>query len=126
MEFANGMALAPDGSGLLVVESTAARVSFVPILPDGSAGKPTTHLQGVEQVPDGIALAADGTIFVSCYEPSRIWRKRPGAPLELLIEDPVATTLCHPTNIALTGTRMITANLGRWHLAEIDLSTLTA
>lgn len=126
MEFANGMALAADGSGLFVVESTAARVSFVPILADGSAGKPSPHLEGVERVPDGIALAPDGTMFVSCYEPSRIWRKRPEAPLELLIEDPMATTLCHPTNIALTGGRMITANLGRWHLTEIDLSTLTA
>ncbi len=31
MQFANGMAMAPDGSGLYVVESDAPQVSFVPI-----------------------------------------------------------------------------------------------
>ena len=38
MQFANGMAMAPDGSGLYVVESDAPQVSFVPIASDGAAG----------------------------------------------------------------------------------------
>ena len=37
MVFANGMAMAPDGGGLYVVESFAQRVSYVPIQADGSA-----------------------------------------------------------------------------------------
>ncbi len=36
--FANGMAMAPDRSGLFVVESDAPCISFVPIEADGSAG----------------------------------------------------------------------------------------
>jgi sugar lactone lactonase YvrE len=120
-DFANGMALAPDGRGLYVVESDRAQVSYIPINEDGSAGTPTVAIANTPNVPDGLAIAPDGTIYVSCYEPSRIYRKRPGAELEILIEDPAATTLAHPTNVALKGNTMYTANLGRWHITAIDL-----
>jgi sugar lactone lactonase YvrE len=121
MDFANGMAMALDGSGLFVVESFSARVSFVPINDDGSAGAPRVAITETHNVADGVAIGPDGTIYVSCYEPSRIYRQRPGQPLELLIEDPTATVLAHPTNVALKGDRMYTANLGRWHITEIAL-----
>ncbi|MGP1396041.1 MAG: SMP-30/gluconolactonase/LRE family protein [Inquilinaceae bacterium] len=122
--FANGMAMDENGTGLYVVESFLSRVRHVPILPDGSAGEPTIVAEGVARVPDGLALAPDGTLYISCYEPSRIYRLRPGSHLELLIEDRHAVVLAHPTNIALKGDRMYTANLGRWHIAEIDLGGL--
>ncbi|WP_421723140.1 SMP-30/gluconolactonase/LRE family protein [Bauldia sp.] len=122
MTFANGMAMAPDARGLYVVESFAPGVAFVPIEADGSAGAITRPITGVESVPDGLAFAADGTLYISCYEPSRIYRLRPSGTPELLIEDPHATTLAHPTNIALKGEKMYTANLGRWHITEIDLA----
>lgn len=121
MDFANGMALAPDGNGLYVVESDRAQVSFVPIQADGSAGPPSLAIAGTLTVPDGVAVASDGTIYVSCYEPSRIYRQRPGGPLEVLIEDPAATVLAHPTNVAFKGKRLYSANLGRWHITEIAL-----
>jgi sugar lactone lactonase YvrE len=124
MRFANGMAMAPDGNGLYVVESHVPCVSYVPILADGSAGTGFVAVSGVRTVPDGLAFDADGTLYISCYEPSRIYRLRPGGALELLIEDRRATLLAHPTNIALKGSRMYAANLGRWHITEIDLSTL--
>ena len=48
-----------------------------------------------------------------------------GRPIELLIEDRAATTIAHPTNVAFKGAdRLYTANLGRWHITEIDLSGL--
>lgn len=124
MDFANGMAMAPDGSGLYVVESDVPCVSFVPIGADGAAG-PVSRVTGeVAVVPDGLAFAPDGTLYISCYEPSRIYRLSPAGRLELLIEDRMATTIAHPTNIALKGDRLYTANLGRWHITEIDLSGL--
>jgi sugar lactone lactonase YvrE len=121
MNFANGMAMARDGQGLYVIESHVPQLSYVPINGDGSAGTPQVAVAGIRNVPDGVAVDADGTLYISCYEPSRIYRQRPGGALELLIEDPAATTLAHPTNIALKGGRMYTANLGRWHITEIDL-----
>jgi hypothetical protein len=39
-----------------------------------------------------------------------------------LIEDREATILAHPTNVALKGNTLYTANLGRWHITAIDLS----
>lgn len=121
MDFANGMAMALDGEGLYVVESDRAQVSYVPILADGSAGTPEIAIADTQTVPDGLAIAPDGTIYVSCYEPSRIYRKRPGGPLEILIEDRAATTIAHPTNVALRGDTLFSANLGRWHITAIDL-----
>lgn len=124
MDFANGMAMAPDGQGLYVVESDASQVSYVPIAPDGSAGAARVAVSGVSNVPDGLAFAPDGTLYISCYEPSRIYRLKPGGALELLIEDPKATTIAHPCNIALKGSKLYASNLGRWHVTEIDLSAL--
>lgn len=126
MDFANGMALAPDGRGLYVVQSDAACVSYVPIELDGRAGAPRTVVDHVRTVPDGLAFAPDGTLYISCYEPSRIYRVPPGGALQLLIEDARATVLAHPTNIALKGSKLYTANLGRWHITEIDLLHGTA
>lgn len=123
--FANGMAMAPDCKSIYVVESFAAAVSRIPIGEDGSAGTLEQVVGDVRNVPDGLAFAPDGTLYISCYEPSRIYRYRTGGPLELLIEDSEATVLAHPTNIALKGDRMYTANLGRWHVTEIDLSRLS-
>jgi sugar lactone lactonase YvrE len=122
--FANGMAMAPDGSGLYVVESEAPCISFVPIHADGSAGRKRVVIEDVRNVPDGLAFAPDGSLYISCYEPSRIYRWRADRGLELLIEDPAATVIAHPTNIAFKGDRLYTSNLGRWHITEIDLSGL--
>ncbi|MFI0847097.1 SMP-30/gluconolactonase/LRE family protein [Mesorhizobium sp. IMUNJ 23232] len=124
MSFANGMAMAPDGKGLYVVESDAACVSYVPILEDGAAGPKQMVVDQVRNVPDGLAFAPDGSLFISCYEPSRIYRWRRDRGLETLIEDSAATTIAHPTNIAFKGEKLYTANLGRWHITEIDLSSL--
>ena len=124
MAFANGMAMAPDGAGLYVVESNAACISYVPILANAEAGTRRVVVEDVRNVPDGIAFASDGSMFISCYEPSRIYRWREDKGLELLIEDPAATTLAHPTNIAFKGDKLYTANLGRWHITEIDLAAI--
>jgi sugar lactone lactonase YvrE len=122
--FANGMAMAPDRKGLYLVESHVPCVSYVAIGDDGKAGEVRQVVSGVMNVPDGVAFGPDGTLYISCYEPSRIYRLKPGGALELFIEDPASTTISHPTNIALKGDRMYTSNLGRWHITEIDMSGL--
>jgi sugar lactone lactonase YvrE len=124
MDFANGACLDATGDGLYVVQSDVPSLVHVPILADGSAGPSRLVSDAVQTVPDGVALATDGTLYISCYEPSRIYRLKPGGALELLIEDPKATLIAHPTNVALKGDRLYSANLGRWHITEIDLSKL--
>lgn len=126
MCFANGMALAPDGSGLYVVESSAARLSFIPINQDGSPGAHQIVVEGLDVIPDGVLVMDNGDLIISNYEPSRLYRYSKANGLELLVEDRLATTLAHPTNIALKDGNLVTANLGRWHIAHVDLSSLAS
>jgi gluconolactonase len=121
MTFANGMALSPEGNFLYVNETFARKVSRIPILEDGTAGEAETFVEDIERLPDGLAFDAGGNLYVSCYEPSRIYRVNSDAEIELLVDDPEAHTLCHPTNCAFRGRELFTANLGRWHITRIEV-----
>jgi gluconolactonase len=104
-----------------VNETFARKVSRIPILEDGTAGEAETFVEDIERLPDGLAFDAGGNLYVSCYEPSRIYRVNSDAEIELLVDDPEAHTLCHPTNCAFRGRELFTANLGRWHITRIDV-----
>lgn len=120
-DFANGIALAPDGSALYVVESWAHLVSSVEIEPDGSPGERrwVATLGGV--IPDGIAFDAEGRLYIGCYEPSQVLRVEPDGTVRTVLADPTAHLLCHPTNLAFHGGTLYAANLGRWHLTAIEI-----
>lgn len=120
LNFGNGMALSLDRNTLYVVETFARRVSRIPIQADGSPGQIEVFVEGIERLPDGLAFDIHGNLYISCYEPSRIFRASPDGKLELFIDDPEAHTMCHPTNIAFRRTELFTANLGRWHITVID------
>ena len=121
MNFANGMALSLDRTWLYVVETFGRRVSRIPIRADGSAGEAEIFVEGIERLPDGLAFDVLGNLYISCYEPSRLYRATPGGRLDLLIDDPEAHTFCHPTNRAFRGADLFTANLGRWHITRIEV-----
>ena len=118
LRFANGMALSADGASLYVAKTFARRVVRIPIQADGSAGEAELYLSDIPALPDGLALDTDGRLYVTCYEPSRIYRRETDGTLTLLIDDPEAHTLCHPTNIAFRGTDLFNSNLGRWHITR--------
>lgn len=124
---ANGLALAPDGSALYLVESHLPGVSRIPILADGSAGPKEIAVMLPHDEPDGLAFDTHGDLFIAIYNPSRIYRWRPATGrLDLVIEDPSSDWLHHPTNLAFRGpTELFCANFGAWHLTRIDLSRLT-
>lgn len=121
IDFANGLALSPDGSFLYVVETFAGRIFRLPIDGSGRAGRreEVAHLPGV--LPDGIALHASGNLYVGCYEPSQILRVPPQGQVEVVVADPEAHLLCHPTNLAFRGRTLFASNLGRWHITAVDL-----
>ena len=121
LNFANGLALAPDGSALYVCETFAPSITRIPINADGSAGAAETFANDLPGLPDGIAFDRQGNLVVGCYEPSRILRIAPDGAVSLLIEDITAHTLAHPTNISFRDDTLFTANLGRWHIAAIDM-----
>lgn len=121
--FANGMCLNPEGDALYVVCSWLPGVERVEIRSDGSAGDREVVATLPSTVPDGIAIDAEGALYVSCYAPSRIYRVTPNEEPEVFIDDWEAHTLGNPTNIAFAGEnfdQLISANLGRWHLTRID------
>ena len=122
--FPNGCCLTAEGDALLVVESRGRRVARVPILPDGQAGEAATVVELPGSQPDGIALAADGTMLVACYRPDRIWIVPPGGHPEILAEDPDGIVLNQPANVAFVGTeldRVAVSSLGGWSLLEVDV-----
>jgi sugar lactone lactonase YvrE len=123
MAFANGMALSPESDVLYVVESMKCRIVKIFIGTDGSVSNSEIFVEGVTEFPDGIALDMEGNVYISCYEPSQIYRANPdGSKLELFIKDKVSTLLSHPTNMAFRGSTMFTTNLGRWHITKIETS----
>lgn len=120
--FPNGCCLVPDGSALLVAESTTPALVRVPVLPDGSAGPREVVAELPGTVPDGVSVDEQGRAYVACYRPDRVLRVDPDGRVEVLADDPQGTLLAAPTNGAWTPSldRMVVGNLGRWHLTECD------
>ncbi len=122
--FANGMALGPDGRHLYVVCSWLPGVERIAIQDDGSAGAREVYCTIPQTVPDGITFDLAGNLYVSCYTPNAIYRVSPDQTIRLLVDDWEAHTFSNPTNIAFGGPnfdQLLTTNLGRWHLSKIDL-----
>jgi gluconolactonase len=123
-DFPNGLAVAPDGSRLYAVESTPGRIIEVPIDDDGSAGPRRVLCELGMVVPDGIAVADDGGLVVSCYRPDAIVRSHPSDGLDVLAADPQGTILNAPTNAAFPDDDLdllVVANLCGWHLVRARL-----
>jgi len=121
--FPNGCCLGAGGDALLVIESHTRRVLRVPMETDGSAGVPELAADLTGSQPDGIALASDGTMFVGCYRPDRVWRIPAGGEPEVWFEDPDGVVLNQPANPVFIGDglgRLLLSSLGGWSLVTTD------
>lgn len=121
--FPNGACLTPEGDALLVLESCTPALVRVPISADGSAGPREVVAELPGTVPDGVTVTEDGTAYVCCYRPDRILAVRPDGKVEVLVDDPRGTVLSAPTNgvwLEPQRTRLVTGNLGRWHLSVLE------
>ncbi len=124
--FPNGCCLSSTGDALLVVESRGRAVVRLPIGDDGSAGRPEPLVDLTGSQPDGIALAEDGTMFVGCYRPDRIYRIEQDGAIEVFVEDPDGVVLNQPANVAFAGPdldRLVVSSLGGWSLMGIGAET---
>ncbi|WP_349269233.1 gluconolactonase [Mycolicibacterium parafortuitum] len=64
LEFPNGMALTPDGTTLIVAESTGRRLTAFDVADDGMLGGRRVFADGLDGPPDGICLDDDGGVWV--------------------------------------------------------------
>jgi sugar lactone lactonase YvrE len=65
LDFPNGMVVTPDGSTLIVAESTARRLSAYDIGTGGDLSGRRVFAEGLDGPPDGIALDAEGAVWTS-------------------------------------------------------------
>jgi gluconolactonase len=120
-QFPNGCAMAPDGSRLFVLESNPSAIVEIPVNSDGTAGHRRVLIELGIIVPDGIAVASDGSLIIACYRPDAILRWTHQAGLEVVAADPQGVVLAAPTNVVFTGDDLdllVVPNLGRWHITR--------
>jgi gluconolactonase len=122
---ANGLAMAPDGRSIYMVESAGNGVFRIPIREDGSAGKKELAVALPEGIPDGIAFDSRGRLYISNYHPTRIYRVDGNNSLQLVIDDPLIKYMHHTTNIAFRGDQeLFCTNFGAWHICRISLDLI--
>jgi len=121
--FSNGIALSPDHGSIYMIETSAADIMRVPINKDGTVGSPEIFAQFQGNELDGLAFAASGNLYVSCYYPNRVFVVYPDRNVELLIEDTTGDLLNQPTNLAFepNSTRLFIANFGGMHVGALDV-----
>jgi gluconolactonase len=122
--YPNGALVTPDGDALIVVEAHEQRVVRVPIRADGSAGGPEVVATLPDTDPDGIAMAADGSLWVTLYRPDGLIRISPDGDADVIVDDHLATTFDAPTNLAWVGPsldRVVVANVGDTFLSIADI-----
>ena len=120
--YTNGLALHPDGTHLYVAESNPPALTRLRLTDDGTLDDYEVVLALPDTVPDGLAFATDGTLLISCFRPDQLLSYREGT-LSTLVNDKTGLTLNAPTNVCFFGPnldRLVTGNLGGWHLTEVE------
>ena len=71
----NGLAFLPDGSTLVVSETTGSRILAFPVEHDGSLGTPSVFADlGAHRHPDGLCVDVEGGVWVGCYDSGEFLR----------------------------------------------------
>jgi gluconolactonase len=109
---ANGTAIDPKEEAVYVLESTRNDCLRIAIKKDGTFGKPEIYSKDFPALPDGMAFAADGTLFVTLPAFIRDGKMSPAHQIiqvdsngkwTTLIDDASGQKLNFPTNCAFGG-----------------------
>ncbi len=103
--FANGVAIA-ERTAYLVASGDPALWAV-----DLDAGTAEVVVRLPRTVPDGVALDADGGIWISCFQPNRVYRLDADGTLETVLDDWSGEELLTPTNLAFAGPDLRTVAL---------------
>jgi gluconolactonase len=115
--YANGLAMSSDETALFMVESNTNRVFLVNTL----TGDQKVFAEDVGRMPDGLALDAASSLYVTCYASDEIHRITPAGEKQLFAHDPWAILLSRPTNLVFREGMMYVANLGRQTITRAKL-----
>jgi gluconolactonase len=116
--FPNGLAWSPDESALYVVETG---LPGVVRYRSGGAREEWLRLERV--MPDGLAFDRDGTLYIGCWRPDRVYRVTTDARPEVYLDDFTAEYLNSPTNLCFAGDgldRICFASLCGWMITDIS------
>ena len=114
--YANGLALSSDEKNLFMVESDTDRIFQFDLRTDGSLGTVKVYAGEAGRLPDGLALDAEGNLYVTCYASDEIHRINSAGEKTLLAFDHHGILLKGPTNLAFGGNdfdEIFVANLSR-------------
>jgi gluconolactonase len=123
LHFPNGLAIDAEENYLYAIQSSASNILRFPLTSAG-LGEPDIYASLPGTVPDGLAFAESGNLYVSCYAPDVIYRITPERVTETVICDTLADRVNRPTNIAFEPgtTRLYFANLGGFTINCIDVN----
>ena len=83
----NGMGFLPDGSTLVVSETTDPRILAFPTEPDGSLGAPSVFADlGADRHPDGLCVDVEGGVWVGCVDTGEFLRVLEGGNVTHRVE----------------------------------------
>jgi len=109
---ANGTAIDPKEEAVYVLESTRDDCLRIAIKKDGTFGKPEIYSRNFPALPDGMAFAADGNLFVTLPGKGKDGQLVPANQIikvdtngnwTVLIDDPSGQKMDLPTNCAFGG-----------------------
>ncbi len=98
----NGLAWSPDGGTLYYVDSPTKRIDvldFTPATGQVSSRRAFADLASVAGVPDGLAVDAEGGVWVAVSGSGALHRYAPDGRLDQVVPLPVT----HPTSVAFGG-----------------------
>lgn len=88
LRYTNEIRLHPDGASVYVNETFGRRLSRLRMAPDGRLSDRATVAEfGPGDFPDGLALDAEGGVWVICVGSNRVYRVLPNGDKQLLIDD---------------------------------------
>jgi sugar lactone lactonase YvrE len=131
LDFPNGMVITPDGTTLIVAESTGRRLTAFSVEADGSLCDRRVFADGLDAPPDGICLDAEGGVWTSMTLGRRFDRIVDGGEVTDRIDigdrTAIACTLGGPerrTLFMLSSTSAYPQRLAGTKLSRLDVTTV--
>lgn len=116
--YTNECLVSADGRQLFVNETFARRVTRFRITGDGLAERATIAEFGVGTFPDGLALDAEGGLWVTSIVSNRVIRLAPDGRQEIVVED------ANPGHVARFEAAYLEGRLDRSHLGRVESARL--